>query len=207
MAELGERDGVSGVPGERIERYVNQCSDYDIVVDAEAYEQGRQLGLQTYCSRESGYMVGMQNETYRDVCLGTLRQGFLDAYSTGQAIYVAKAAMLSADNRIRAAENELRCLRQEVDGGEIRIGVVAVGTESAQSREAREAMEVVTDRLDRLAEEFSNAQAICQNMVGSHQENGYAVEASSCLITAGSEVSQSGFLGRLGQLQESGCVQ
>jgi len=83
--QFGENDGVLGVPlSERADRFLD-CSEVGQPVDLAAYNSGREKGLQTYCTTESGLQVGLDGREYRNVCPPELETAFLQGLSEGRA--------------------------------------------------------------------------------------------------------------------------
>ncbi len=83
-ANYGENDGLLGVaPGARAGKFAD-CAELGFPADQAAYDQGRALGMQSYCTLESGYQVGIEGRRYRKACPPELEPAFLQGYEQGR---------------------------------------------------------------------------------------------------------------------------
>ena len=147
--EVGRNDGLEGKRAEELVRYQDACLQYGVTPDGDAYAEGREEGLATYCTPDTGYWEGRYGGSYRQVCPPSTARDFLEAYRAGQGVLNAietarsiEADIDSAKDRIGNLEDEIKKLespdesedeerpagtveerREEIDGleGELRV--------------------------------------------------------------------------------------
>jgi len=111
---IGHHDGSKGEQISRFNAHRESCSKYDVKVNFDLYQQGREQGLKSYCRASNGFVVGEQVRSYAGVCPDLLEVRFLQRYADG-----LESARISTDRELRQAEDDLyqqqRSLRQ---GGE-----------------------------------------------------------------------------------------
>ncbi|WP_221799546.1 DUF2799 domain-containing protein [Oceanobacter mangrovi] len=66
--QIGYSDGRQADSRSNFERYHNQCSEYGIATDREAYNQGYQAGLLEYCTIDNALWLGESGSRFRYVC-------------------------------------------------------------------------------------------------------------------------------------------
>ncbi len=64
--EQGQKDGKYGAYPYEYSHYTKQCPL--ATQDIKAWEEGRQLGLKTYCTKANAYEVGRRGLEFRQVC-------------------------------------------------------------------------------------------------------------------------------------------
>ncbi|MDZ7652892.1 MAG: DUF2799 domain-containing protein [Burkholderiaceae bacterium] len=104
---VGYEDGLRGAPADRIGSHRVACGKHGVTPDLAAYLDGRERGLQQYCQPRSGFRVGVNGNTYADVCAGAAETAFIDAYRQGCRIYDARAALRTAQSQLRSARQSL----------------------------------------------------------------------------------------------------
>ncbi|MEM9140727.1 MAG: DUF2799 domain-containing protein [Pseudomonadota bacterium] len=82
---FGLNDGRLGVPTSDRSETFSDCADLGRPVDLAVYQAGRTEGLQSYCTVETGYQVGLEGRRYQNVCPPSLEPDFLQGYQRGQA--------------------------------------------------------------------------------------------------------------------------
>lgn len=80
----GVTDGRLGVPADEREDFFADCTELGFTVDRAAYRAGREIGLQEYCTAETGYRVGLEGGRYREVCSGQADIAFRQGFSQGR---------------------------------------------------------------------------------------------------------------------------
>jgi len=85
--EFGRKDGLEGAEAKAFEKRADQCADLGVVADLDAYAAGRREGLAVYCTPESGFRAGRQDQKYDDVCPPALEDAFLAAFEDGRRLY------------------------------------------------------------------------------------------------------------------------
>jgi len=80
----GQNDGRLGVQSaDRTDKFAD-CAALGHPADVAAYQAGRTVGLEAYCTVENGYDVGYAGRRYRKVCPPELETGFLQGYDQGR---------------------------------------------------------------------------------------------------------------------------
>ncbi len=85
--QLGVEDGNKGYSTGRLDEHRSACAGVGVEPDAARYEEGRELGLQSYCVPSRGLQAGMRGEMYRSVCPESTRSDFLAAYRHGEKMH------------------------------------------------------------------------------------------------------------------------
>lgn len=111
---IGLEDGSKGYDMSRLGAHRKACAKVGVVPDADRYAQGREVGLQTFCTRERGYYEGERGRAYRGVCPPQFEPLFMQGYLAGQEVY-------RINQDIRRLEGELTQIRQEI--ADIRAGL------------------------------------------------------------------------------------
>jgi hypothetical protein len=106
-SDIGFRDGRSGRPEDRIAEHTKACAKYEIAPDRVAYFEGREAGLQQYCTRRSGFQVGRYGGSYENVCSREEEREFLAGFGLGHSIYEAHGRLDDVDAQISRLEKQL----------------------------------------------------------------------------------------------------
>lgn len=104
---IGDAEAGRGLPSE-INRHAETCASSGVTPDRVAYEQGRQTGLQRYCTYNSGIFWGERGAKYSGVCPQTTETTFLQGYAFGTELRVA-------NNYVSDAEDALEDARENRD--------------------------------------------------------------------------------------------
>ncbi|MCB1623815.1 MAG: DUF2799 domain-containing protein [Pseudomonadales bacterium] len=102
---IGVRDGANGRGEEYIAEHAKACAKLAITPDREPWLDGRDRGLERYCTPRSGYTVGEVGGRYDGVCFALGEGSFLRGYELGRQVHRVK-------NRLDFVENEIRSLTQ-----------------------------------------------------------------------------------------------
>ena len=106
---IGVEDGSKGYPMSRIGNYRKDCAEVGVAPDADEYAEGRDYGLETFCTYERGYSEGKRGFSNKAVCPpGQLEAEFMQGYKAGHYIY-------GVNQQIRSLERDLAEVNQEVD--------------------------------------------------------------------------------------------
>lgn len=81
---FGLNDGRLGVPTSDRSDTFTDCAELGEPVNLAVYQAGRTEGLQSYCTAESGYQVGIEGRRYANVCPPSLEPDFLQGYERGR---------------------------------------------------------------------------------------------------------------------------
>lgn len=119
---IGYEDGAMGYPLSRIGEHERACAAHGVGVDARAYMDAREQGLETYCTPYRGFSVGSEGRNYAGVCPAALEDGFLAGYADGRYVHDARQAADRARSDVATIENRMRGLRKDIDRTRDRIG-------------------------------------------------------------------------------------
>lgn len=147
---VGYEDGVRGASGDRIGNYRKACAKHGVAPDLKAYQTGREAGLREYCRPENGYNLGVRGGTYSGVCPADLDVDFFAAYTDGKRLYELRASVRRIDTQIRANEQRLDDIEDELT----QAGVRLISTESTSEERAQ-----LLTRTKNLAEEYGRIES------------------------------------------------
>ena len=105
---IGQRDGLAGAPETIFDSYRAACREAGIVPDREAYENGRQEGLQAYCTDARGFEVGRGRGVYHHVCPPELEKRFLAGRARGMRLAGCQAEIYVFDEHLASLEHALK---------------------------------------------------------------------------------------------------
>ncbi len=112
---VGDNDGAAGEPSSRLADHQKACAKHGITPNRAEYEKGRQRGLQIYCTRDNGYVVGRRGSVYHGVCTGAMRHQFESGYLIGQDIYVAETKVERIRSETDRFKSRIRRLERDKD--------------------------------------------------------------------------------------------
>jgi hypothetical protein len=112
--EIGRRDGVMGKPRSLFQEHYKACLEYAVKGDREAYYKGREAGLESYCTYETGFNQGCLNRAYRYVCSSNLEPNFLAGYAKGHELYKYNKKIASLENRRKSIEKQIKDLEKQM---------------------------------------------------------------------------------------------
>ena len=104
---IGFEDGSRGYTTDRFANHRKACAKHGITADFQAYQDGRDSGLESFCQPGRGFSYGANGGQYTGVCAADLEPGFLDAYHTGRKLYTLRSNVSAANSQLYAAENAL----------------------------------------------------------------------------------------------------
>ncbi len=106
--QMGISDGKKGKDTSEFTHKAKMCYEYDVLVNMDAYYQGREEGLTFYCTPLRGLTMGQANLKYRDICPPDERKKrFLLGYMLGREIYNNKQREKHIQNEILKLEKEV----------------------------------------------------------------------------------------------------
>jgi len=118
--ERGVQDGARGRNQAVVGEIAQQCGEYGVQVDSEAWFRGHEEGVEQFCTPDNGYRYGRQGRRYNGVCSGPTADLFVNAYQQGlvdhqivqqyrqlaarqdwvrQQLYVVEVAMANTSDR------------------------------------------------------------------------------------------------------------
>lgn len=104
---IGYEDGARGYTTEQFSGRRKACAKHGITADFQAYQSGRDQGLESFCQPGRGFSYGANGGRYNGVCAADLEPQFLEAYRAGHKLYTLRANVNSANSQIYARESEL----------------------------------------------------------------------------------------------------
>jgi len=113
--EVGQRDGLRGAPLSVLGDRVEDCAKVDVVVDTQAYSQGRDLGLLSYCRIENAVPLGLSGGSYAGVCPPAIDMVFQQRYQVAHTVYALRNEVKSLDDRTEYLERKLRDINRSED--------------------------------------------------------------------------------------------
>ena len=84
---IGYNDGVAGYSSERLASHSKACAKAHVTPDYLAWERGRKLGLQQYCTSNNAYNVGRRGRRLNNVCPAAMVNRLQQANQHGLAYY------------------------------------------------------------------------------------------------------------------------
>ncbi len=111
--EVGQRDGVRGEPLSILGRRAEDCAKVHVGIDQQAYQQGRTLGLRSYCRWENAVPLGLSGASYSGVCSPDIESIFIPRYQTARAVYLLRNEIRSMDQQTQSLEHRLQELRHD----------------------------------------------------------------------------------------------
>lgn len=121
-ARVGYEDGAAGYPPSRLGDHERACAAHGVGVDARAYMDAREHGLDVYCTPHRGFTVGSNGHNYAGVCPYELERGFLAGYTDGRYVHDARQRVNQARSDVSSTEHRIRTLRKDIDKTRDRIG-------------------------------------------------------------------------------------
>ena len=105
---IGYIDGTRGYNSGRIADHEEACTKINIKPDRKLYEEGRNRGLEEYCTSRNGARVGEQGGYYGGVCPVVLEDSFLRGYNAGRDLHDIKEHMSRLQTSIQDTQARLR---------------------------------------------------------------------------------------------------
>ena len=105
--ELGRKDGSLGQPRSLFQNHYEACLDHNVNADSEAYYSGREEGLKSYCTEQSGFEQGSAGNSYKHVCPAALEPDFLAGYEKGRELYQYEAKVASLQRQLKNIERKI----------------------------------------------------------------------------------------------------
>jgi hypothetical protein len=114
----GVEDGSKGYPMSRIGNYSKDCAEVGVAPDADQYAEGRDHGLEFFCTYERGYQEGKRGSRNQAVCPpGQLEAEFMQGYKAGHYIYEVNQNIRSLERELAKVQSEVDEIRGDMDNG------------------------------------------------------------------------------------------
>lgn len=107
---IGYQDGVAGKSSSAVGSYREDCAEYAVVPDLDAYQAGRGEGLLEYCRADNSYRLGKSGRGFPVVCPSHLEAELRAAYNQGREIYLARSAVNQTHAKIHKYQETLQDL-------------------------------------------------------------------------------------------------
>lgn len=134
---IGVEDGANGYAISRIGAHRKACAEVGVQPDMARYNQGRDMGLQQFCTRERGYREGERGRSYSGVCPPNLEPMFMQGYLAGQEKYKIKQDIRRLESDLAQVRQDTTDLRARLDQG---YNISSTGQKIPISKFERDAM-------------------------------------------------------------------
>jgi len=119
---IGFEDGAIGAPLSADSPRRDACARRgEAAIDRAAYLAGRRLGLEAYCTPESGFAAGASGAADHAVCEGDAAERFLAGYRKGKRLFDLEAAAIRANRALSDAQSGLWETRRRISEVETSI--------------------------------------------------------------------------------------
>ena len=88
--ETGRMDGMYGKPRTAFHDRAKSCLVHGIKADRQAYYQGHDIGLKSYCTEPKGFELGRQGLAYQSICPLQIEEDFRTGYDNGIRLYCSQ---------------------------------------------------------------------------------------------------------------------
>ncbi len=106
--QIGMSDGYHGYAGDRFDRHVESCTQYDVTPDRTLYLAGYKEGLTSYCRLERAVSEGEAGNPYHQVCDGQIGLSFGRVYLEAHEVFVLNDDIRDIEADIRSLVHTLR---------------------------------------------------------------------------------------------------
>ena len=156
---VGYEDGLLGRSGAAIGTYRKACAKAGVTPDLDAYQAGRDDGLQTFCRPQNGYTLGERGGSYAGVCPSMVEPAFLAAYEDGRTLYTLRRDVNQIASELAQTERESDDLEEAMEHETLRMIGDGLTPEErlhilAETRRLAERKGELEDHADYLAEEL-----------------------------------------------------
>ena len=167
---IGFEDGARGYTAEKLGNRRKACAKHGVAPDFEAYQAGREQGLQQYCQPSRGFSLCASGARYHGVCPGYMEVDFVDAYNSGHQLYSLRSRVNSATQQINAKEHQLDNARVRIRNAEAALisADTAVGDRVLLLADLKELSER-TGQLDAEIAKLIEERAIAEHQLASYQ--------------------------------------
>ena len=106
--EKGRSDGLHGESRAYFEDHVKACAEVGVQPDGAAYRRGWDLGIQSFCTPQSGRDTGRAGRYYSSgTCPAALEPAFEREYRRGRDVYNARQQLDQVRNRQQSKQSDL----------------------------------------------------------------------------------------------------
>lgn len=105
---IGYIDGTKGYNSGRIGEHTEACAKVSITPDRNLYEEGRNRGLEEFCTPSNGVRLGEQGGSYGGVCPVVTEDAFLRGYDAGKDLREIQDYMARLQSDVQNVQARLR---------------------------------------------------------------------------------------------------
>jgi hypothetical protein len=116
---IGYEDGSRGYTTDYFGNRRKACAKHGVTADFQAYQQGRDQGLEEFCQPGRGFSFGVNGGRYNGVCAADMESEFLDAYNAGHKLHTLRANVSAANSTYYALESDLESTRNRITAVEL----------------------------------------------------------------------------------------
>ena len=118
---IGYEDGSRGYTADRFGNHRKACAKHGITADFQAYQVGRDQGLEDFCQPGRGFNYGANGGRYSGVCSAELEPAFLEAYHAGHKLHTLRANVSTANSSLYSLESDLENTRNRIVAVELAL--------------------------------------------------------------------------------------
>ena len=118
---IGYEDGSQGYTMDRLAKHRKACAKHGVTPDFQAYQNGRNRGLEEFCQPGRGFNHGANGGNYHGVCPADMEPEYLEAYRAGNKLYTLRAGVSSANSQIYSKEHELERIESRTTSVEVQL--------------------------------------------------------------------------------------
>jgi hypothetical protein len=115
---IGLRDGAAGRTEDYIGEHSTACQRFGVAPDHERWLEGRERGLEQFCTVRNGYRIGEVGGRYDDVCFAAAELEFRRGYELGLRMNQVRSRLERIENEIRVIELQLARKAEEITEAE-----------------------------------------------------------------------------------------
>ena len=120
--QLGFGDGSAGKYPRTLQKEVADCSKFKIPVDQTAYHNGWRAGTRQFCQPQNGYNLGVNGQTYNNVCPSDRTAKFTRSWHRGLRRYCTPSTAYNLGRSGRpipnfCASDQINAFRNSYDEG------------------------------------------------------------------------------------------
>lgn len=110
--QVGIQDGSNGHDWNRLASHAKACAKVGITPDRDAWERGRQAGLQSYCTTANAYRLGSQGYALKNVCPLQRQDQLNRATNYGNSIYQLNKKIENGKKELAELKDQLNKLQE-----------------------------------------------------------------------------------------------
>lgn len=104
---IGFEDGSAGKSLQTVGAHRKACAKVSVTPNMAEYEAGHLKGVQSYCTVENGFSLGVHGGAYNGVCAKANESAFLTGWEVGRERKAAKAAVEAVQRQVASLEQRL----------------------------------------------------------------------------------------------------